>query len=366
MPNNSNNKETLEDNDHVLNNIKLSKVIFPLLLGMVVIGYLVWRDLDADFIKNIQWNNHTLYWVLIAVVLLIIRHIAYAIRLRYLTDFLFGWWKSIELIFVWEFSSAVSPTSLGGSVVALFMLVQEKISAAKTTTAVLYSVVLDTLFFALFFPMLYFIFGPQIIRPGAEVFSDLSGWGWTMLILYLVMIAYGSFFFIGIFVQPYRIKNLLTYFTRLRWLKRYKEKAKITGDNIIYASRDLKKKSISYHFIVFAMTTISWSCRFLILNALIIAFIPNTPLNAYDQTILFGRSESIFLLMSFSPTPGSSGVAELIFGGFLTDYVAPNLAILIASTWRFLTYYFYLFVGVFVIPNWIRKIISRHQTKVKA
>jgi len=352
---------TQADEDHVLSKIKLSKIIIPLILGMMVIGYLVWRDLDADFINEIKWDSHTLNWVLIAVALLVIRHIAYAIRLRYLTDFIFGWLKSIELIFVWEFSSAVSPTSLGGSVVALFMLVQEKISAAKTTTAIIYSVVLDTLFFAIFFPTLYFIFGPQIMRPGAEIFSDLSGWGWTMMVLYIVMITYGTFFFVGLFIQPQRIKNLLLFITKFKWLKKYRAKAIITGDNIIIASVDIKQKNIGHHVMVFAMTTVAWSCRFLILNALIIAFIPNTPLNIFDQTILFGRSESIFLLMSFSPTPGSSGVAELIFGGFLTDYVSPNLAIIIASTWRFLTYYFYLFAGIFIIPNWIRKVISRHR-----
>ena len=352
-----------EEHHAILKNLKLSKIIIPVFLGILVIVYLTWRDMDAEFIHQIQWNDHTLYWVLVAIALLIIRHLAYAVRLRYLTDFFFGWLKSIELIFVWEFSSAISPTSLGGSVVALFMLVQEKLSVAKTTTAILYSVVMDTLFFALFFPLLYFTLGAQIIRPGAQNFLDLSGWGWSMLTLYIAMIAYGTFFFIGLFVQPRRIKYTLIWFTRIKWLRRYRRNAIRTGDNVIMSAKELKHKTVGYHLMVFAMTTIAWSCRFLILNALIIAFVPDTPLNIFDQVILYGRSESIFLLMSFSPTPGSSGVAELIFGGFLTDYVIPNLAMVIASSWRFLTYYFYLFAGLIIIPNWIREVVSYRKKK---
>ena len=42
-----------------------------------------------------------------------------------MTDNEFSWPKSMELIVLWEFASAVSPTSIGGSGVALFLLAQE-------------------------------------------------------------------------------------------------------------------------------------------------------------------------------------------------------------------------------------------------
>ncbi|NJN77591.1 MAG: hypothetical protein HC803_04080 [Saprospiraceae bacterium] len=48
-------------------------------------------------------------------------------RLHILTEGEFTWRKCFELIFIWEFSSAVTPTSVGGSAVALFVLSQEKL-----------------------------------------------------------------------------------------------------------------------------------------------------------------------------------------------------------------------------------------------
>ena len=71
------------------------------------------------------------------------------------------WKKCIELIFIWEFSSAVSPTSVGGSAVAFFVLAQEKLSTAKTATIVLYTVVLDTIFFVGTLPILFAFFGTK-------------------------------------------------------------------------------------------------------------------------------------------------------------------------------------------------------------
>ena len=69
------------------------------------------------------------------------------------------------------------------------------------------------------------------------------------------------------------------------------------------------------------------------------------------------------MIMAFSPTPGSAGLAEIVFGGFLSDYVPENIAMIIAYVWRLITYYAYLVVGVLVIPNWIGKVMNRRLAK---
>ena len=144
-----------EEQREVLESVRISRIVLPILLGLGVVGYLFWRQYDAEDFAKISWTRHTTFWVSISFIFLIIRHAAYATRLRILSDKAFSWKKCIELIFIWEFSSAVSPTSLGGSAVALFVLAQEKLSTAKTTTIVLYSAILDTLFFLTTLPTLF-------------------------------------------------------------------------------------------------------------------------------------------------------------------------------------------------------------------
>ena len=104
--------EFTEAQQEVLKSIRLSRVILPIILGIGVVGYLLWQQYDSEDFSRIDWTAHTTFWVSLSVILLIVRHIAYAIRLRILSDGQFSWKKCIELIFIWEFSSAVSPTSV--------------------------------------------------------------------------------------------------------------------------------------------------------------------------------------------------------------------------------------------------------------
>ena len=73
--------------------------------------------------------------------------------------------RCIELVLIFEFSLSITPTTIGGSAVSLFVLTQERLSAARTTTIVLYKVVLDTMFFVGTFPFLFLLNGAEIIAP---------------------------------------------------------------------------------------------------------------------------------------------------------------------------------------------------------
>jgi uncharacterized protein (TIRG00374 family) len=358
-------EEFNEEQQEVLQSIRVSRIIIPVLIGLVAVFYMLWQQFDPEEFKRIHWTSHTLLWILAAVGIIIIRHLSYAARLRILSEKAFSWRKCIELIFIWEFSSAVSPTSVGGSAVAFFVLAQEKLSTAKTATIVLYTIVLDSIFFIGTLPILFLIFGTQMIRPDIQEFSDLGPWGFYFLVAYGVMASYASFFYFGLFVSPKQIKNLLVLFTKIRFLKRYRERAIALGDDMIIASGALKKQKVLFHIRAFLATVSAWSCRFLLINCLIIAFIPSIPLEWWSQTELFARLETMFVIIAFSPTPGGAGFVEVLFGGFLKDYVnSPTYATLISTIWRLLTYYSYLFVGAIIIPNWIRTILN-HRRKRK-
>lgn len=353
-------KKHLDRDEHrILESIGIRKIIWPVILGVLVVAILIWRQFDPDEFARIPLNTHTAFWIGIAATLLIIRHLAYAYRLRLLSGNFFSWLKSIELIFIWEFSSAVSPTSLGGSAVALFMLAQEKLSAAKTTALVIYTVILDTLFFLLLIPAMFIIFGPQIVRPGMESLHDQAGWGITFLLVLGLMLAYGSFFFYGLIINPRPLRKLLVIFTRIPIFRKYKRDAVNLGNDLIIASGELKSRDWHLPLFTFLATAVAWSCRFLILNALVLAFVEDASYGLVDQLLLYARSGTMFMIMAFSPTPGGSGFAEIVFGGFLSDFIPIGIAPIMASLWRLLTYYFYIFTGLVIIPNWVRKVIAR-------
>jgi uncharacterized protein (TIRG00374 family) len=351
-------EEFSEQQHEVLRSIRPSRIILPILIGLGVVFYLLWQQFDPEAFAQINWTRHTLFWVLAALVLLIIRHIAYANRLRVLSENEFGWRKSIELIFIWEFSSAVSPTSVGGSAVALFVLAQEKLPAAQTTTIVLYTAILDTIFFVGTVPILVMLFGPNIIRPDLSNWESLDGWGVTFFGAYFLMATYGAIFFYGMFINPQRIKAVFKGVTSVGFLKRYQPKAIQLGEDMVEASRNMKRQDWKFHLSAFLSTAIAWSCRFLLLNCLIIAIVDSINFDFHTQSRLYARLQTMFVIMAFSPTPGGAGFAEIVFGGFLSDYVPTGISLIIAFIWRGMSYYAYLVAGVIIIPNWIRNIIN--------
>jgi hypothetical protein len=277
-----------------------------------------------------------------------------------LTDKQFGWKKAIELIFIWEFSSAVSPTSIGGAAVAPFVLAQEKLSGAKTTTLVLYTVVLDTLFFVAFLPIFIIILGNGITHPTMND-GGFNAWGLSFWTFYTFMIGYGLLFYVGLFVSPIYLKRFLVFFTKIPFLKKYRRAAVRLGDDMVVTSQNLKSKNRKFHLSAFASTSVAWASRFLLLNCLIIALVPDTSLDLVNQLTLYARQKAMFVTTVFSPTPGGSGVIEVVFGGFLKDFVPLGISAIVAFAWRFLTYYFYLLAGVVLVPSWIRSVINRRR-----
>lgn len=357
-------KNFSDKQQEVLQSIRIRRIILPVLLGIGVVGYLLWKQFDPQEFARISWTGRMWGWLLVAVGLLGVRHLAYSLRLRILSIKDFSWRKCIELIFIWEFSSAVSPTAVGGSAVAFFVLAQEKLSTARTATIVLYTVVLDTIFFIGTLPVLYLFFGSGMIRPDLEGFTNLDGWGITFLVAYAVMATYGAVFYYGLFVSPRQIKRILVGFTRIAFLKRYRRDAVKLGNDMMVASSLLKQQNWRFHIGAFLSTAVAWSCRFLVLNCVIIAFLESMPTDFWTQFGLYARLETMFVIIAFSPTPGGAGFVEILFNGFLTDYVQQETqSLLIASVWRMISYYFYLLAGAIVIPNWIRKILAHRMAQ---
>ena len=356
-----------EKHEEALKSIRVSRIILPVLIGIGTVAYLLWRQFDPEEFAKINWVLHTFLWIGISIGILVLKHLSYAVRLYILSQGEFSLRKCIELIFIWEFSSAVSPTSVGGSAVAFFVLAQEKLSTAKTATIVLYTIVLDSAFFIGSLPILYLLFGSNMIRPGVEVIGDIGGWGFYFLFAYSLMALYGSIFYYGLFVSPQQMKRVLVGFTRLPFLRRYRRKAVDLGNDMIVASLELKRQRLPFHLGAFAATTMAWSCRFLLLNCLIFAFTPAISLDFWSQFELFARLEAMFVIIAFSPTPGGSGFVEILFGGFLSDYVAnPTHATVISTIWRLLTYYAYLLAGAIIIPNWLRGVLNERRRRRQA
>ncbi|MBK7437679.1 MAG: flippase-like domain-containing protein [Saprospiraceae bacterium] len=350
-----------EQTRSVMKSFKSSKIWLPIVIGLGVVVYKLFDHFDTSALKSITWSPHTAIWLFLACGFLLIRHVAYTWRLYYLVDGILSFWKCFKLIIIWEFSSAISPTSLGGSAVSVFVLSQEKIGASRTLATIIYTVILDSLFFLISVPILIFIFGVNVIHPSYTDWSSVSEVGYSLIFFYGLILVYGLLFAYGMFINPSQFKNILVFFTRFPFLKRFRIKAIKLGDEMILSAGEIVKRDWRFHLKSFGLTAAAWTCRFIIVNCLIIALIDVVSYHPWDQLKIYGRQVVMFVFMMFSPTPGAAGFAEVFFGNFIGDYIPKGAALIIALIWRFLTYYLYLLAGVIIIPSWLTGLIRQRR-----
>jgi glycosyltransferase 2 family protein len=349
------------EEETLLKSISFGKLMIPVVLGVGAVLYMITAQFDLTEIKKLHWSINTVWWLVVAVGIYVIRHLCYAWRLRYASNNFFSLKQAIRLIVIWEFSSAASPTAVGGAGVAFYLLSQEKFGMAKTMAVVIYTMVLDTLFLLIASPLFIIIFGAFIVKPGVEnIFTDPTGF--LYILVWFFMFAYGFLFFYGLFINPNSISKLLHGMGRLPLLKRWQPGFHKTAQEIIIAADEMKHKDFKFHIRNFSYTAGAWILKFLGLNAVLLALVPDSCSTVYDQLVILGRGMCMHIITAFSPTPGGAGIVEIFFGRFFTDYIPESTASLVALIWRLITYYPYLLLGAVIIPIWLRDVIRSRKS----
>lgn len=100
-------------------------MLIPIVLGLGVAFWLVYRDFSGENLPQINWTWTLVAWLGVAWLMMVVRDVAYMYRLRVLTDGQLSWRKTFDVVFLWEFASAITPSVVGGSAVAVLLLNKE-------------------------------------------------------------------------------------------------------------------------------------------------------------------------------------------------------------------------------------------------
>ena len=97
------------DNRKILNAFRPSRIIYPILIGLGAATYLLVKNFDRSSFEKIEWTWVSLFWIFMALMMMVVRDGAYMIRIRALTDNELNWRQSFNVIMLWEFASALAP-----------------------------------------------------------------------------------------------------------------------------------------------------------------------------------------------------------------------------------------------------------------
>jgi uncharacterized membrane protein YbhN (UPF0104 family) len=124
---------------------------------------------------------------------------------------------------------------------------------------------------------------------------------------------------------------------------------------IAMASQGLRKATKGVHIRALVGTLGAWTCKFAMINCLMVAVFPQVPLDGFTQLFVYARMVAMFIIMTFTPTPGGAGLAEVALPRFISDFMPLSMGLVVALLWRGMAYYGYLLAGTIVGPNWMRK-----------
>jgi uncharacterized protein (TIRG00374 family) len=340
---------------------RFNRVILPVIIGLGVATWLIVRNIDLQLLEHIRWTSRSYLWLSIALLMIVARDLGYILRIRLLTDYKLQWKQSFQVIMLWEFASALTPSVVGGSALATLLIHKERISIGRATAVVMITALLDELFYIIIVPIvLLLIIGyPIFSSHGFEIFGYeinskyLFIFGYLFMVVLVVIIAY------AIFINPRGFKWLLIRIFKMKWTRKWRYGAMIAGNDIIITSGEMKGRSIVFWAKAFGTTFLSWSARFMLVNFLILAFLPvDNHLHIYASQLV------MWVIMLVSPTPGSAGVAEISFNSFLSPFLVAGLAPILALFWRVLTSYIYIIIGSIVLPIWLARVFAKKKPNI--
>ena len=336
------------------------KILLPVAIGLTVVVLMFIHDARKedllDIWRSIQITPRTILFIFVAFLCMFGRDFGLTWRFRALTDRQLSWPKAWKVDMLCEFTSCVTPSAVGGSSLGMVFLWSQGISFGRATTLMMTTLFLDELFFVISCPLVA-LFTPasELFASGATSFSH--GIKLTFWVIYGALFLWTLVLFLGIIVRPLWIRSVLVKICSIKFLRRFRNQATSLGDSMVSTSTELRSKPFRFWVEVFMGTALSWTSRYLVVNALFLAFIPQD--DPYAWTIL-ARQLVIWVVLMVSPTPGGSGLSEWLFSEYYGDLVSTaGLALILAVFWRIISYYLYLAIGAAIVPAWLKNALDK-------
>ncbi|HHY11730.1 MAG TPA: flippase-like domain-containing protein [Firmicutes bacterium] len=286
--------------------------------------------------------------------------VADALRLKILASAMGGqvrFMESLKITVVGSFMAGVTPFDTGGEPLKIYFLHKRGLSIGTSTAVVALGAFSHaTSRFALWLlaPVIMLLTGRSLVIPAAIK---------ATLALGIVIYLFFMFLIIAVIFWPDWVEVFAGKLLELKWVKKLvpQSMAETVLDKVRTSAYDFrdginKVKSSGSHAVFAVLLSIAYWLLVIAVPALIVRSM--VPQVSFSQ--VFFVAMTVYLVMAYVPTPGSSGGAEVGSAYFFASILPAKMVGVFVVVWRFATYYFTLLVGgiiaLFETVNWwIRK-----------
>ena len=320
-------------------------------LSMLIVVYLTYTPGIFEHLKPKRLPG-----LFIALAVSLLRVWFQAARFRFMSDNEIGWFASIRIVLSWDFTSSVTPSTIGGAPMATYAMTREGLSLGKSTALVLYSVLLDQLWFAMAIPILIITGFYYTVLPGTLGFIGES----AMAVVYAAILSYATLLTYAVFVNPAALKTVVKRVFRLPILNRMYDKVNRESDNLEQYARKLGSKPKSFIAKAFGLTLLTWLARIWLPTIVVLSLLP--------ADVIYSLLRSLAMNLAFlaMPTPGGSGGVEGLFAIFQGPLIDKKGFIgLAVFLWRVISYYITIGLGIMATTWYINQKVVEHNFEKK-
>ncbi|WP_372636110.1 YbhN family protein [Fodinibius sp.] len=313
-------------------------------LSVATMGFLIYYTYTPGVLKHLRVKR--LPGIVLAIVVSFLRLWFVAAKIRYLSEKKLGWMASFRVMLSWDFTSSITPSTIGGAPMATYALTKEGFKLGQSTAIILYSVLLDQLWFALAIPILVVAaFFYEVVPDNTGMIGHAS-----MVLLYIGLLSYAGLMAYGVLKNPNAIKKVVSVVFKLPFLRKWQETVNAEADNLVEYSHELRKKPASFLVNTFLLSTMSWLCRIALPTIVVLSLLP------VDVILSVLRSLAMNLAFLIMPTPGGSGGVEGLFAIFQGPLIDRKAFIgLAVFAWRIISYYITVGLGMMATTWYINR-----------
>lgn len=350
-------------NELILDKKRIFKgLIISLVIGITTFLVITFITNNQNVLTSLSYVNKK--YLFSSLILMVFSAMIAAIRIKTIAEAVnekITFAEALKVYYISNFAGSITPFFSGTLPAQIYLFnknLKYKMPLDKATIIATVIPLLKTLVFAIITPIVFFYFS-KTITPYASFSAIL-----------VILVTLFSLFLIYLFVlmvrQPEKIIQTIFRIKKFPCLSNFFKKEKVSSltDKIIFEIRKfhrsfyLMKENWVKLLLATLYTIIFCGAFFLIAPLLLWGF--NLKFN-FSQVLI---TQIIFyFILPFMPTPGGSGTAEVGFATLFSLFVPYHLLGLFVGAWRFIVFYFNLFIGAIVLLWEIKKLKNKRNKK---
>ncbi|MEN3190373.1 MAG: lysylphosphatidylglycerol synthase transmembrane domain-containing protein [Atribacterota bacterium] len=350
-------------NELILDKKRIFKgLIISLVIGVIAFLVITFVTNNQNVLTSLSYVNKK--YLFLSFTLIVFSAIIAALRIKTIVEAVnekITFVEALKVHYISNFAGSITPFFSGTLPAQMYLFnknLKYKIPLGKATMIATVIPLLKTLVFSITTPIVFFFFSKTI--TSYVTFSAILVILVTLFSLLLI------YLFILVVRHPERMIKIIFRIKQFPCLSNFFKKEKVSSltEKIIFEIRKFHKSFylIKENWVKLLLATlytiIFWGTFFLIAPLLLWGF--NLKFN-FSQVLI---TQIIFyFILPFMPTPGGSGTAELGFATLFSLFVPYHLLGLFVGAWRFIVFYFNLFIGAIVLLLEIKKFKNKRNKK---